>query len=339
MISVERGYNRDGDDLAQFNLGMFCDEVSKMPLYYSRYSGSLTDKTNLSCVLANAKAVGIEKVKMVLDGGFWSEDALCNLDKLCAAFSIGMPLHLKESEKAVTELGRDIAQYANELSNHHTYCLSKETEIHGINGRILLYFDAQNQVSQCKELSEHIERLKTELSKLKRYPNSKLKLFERYFKIRKHDNDSGFDFETDIDKIESLRGSKGFFLIFSTDMAASPDDILTYYRAKDADEKIFAQIKVDMDGDRVRTHNEATTDGKTFVTFVACVLRSYMLSKLSGYLATNSTSMKKTFNQLSSVIAIVENIESIRLVQALTKKQKAIIAAFDLLDNFSETLK
>jgi transposase len=26
MVSVERGYNRDGDDLAQFNLGMFCNE-------------------------------------------------------------------------------------------------------------------------------------------------------------------------------------------------------------------------------------------------------------------------------------------------------------------------
>ena len=70
MVSVERGYNRDGKDLAQFNLGMFCDEVSKTPLYYDRYSGSLTDRTNLSSVLANAKSVGINKVKMVLDGGF-----------------------------------------------------------------------------------------------------------------------------------------------------------------------------------------------------------------------------------------------------------------------------
>ena len=31
MSSVERGYNRDGENLAQFNLGMFCDESSKTP--------------------------------------------------------------------------------------------------------------------------------------------------------------------------------------------------------------------------------------------------------------------------------------------------------------------
>jgi hypothetical protein len=80
MPAVERGYNRDHEDLAQFNLGMFCDETSKMPLYYNRYNGSLTDKANLSCVLVNAEAVGIKRVKMVLDGGF--------MDKGCLASSM-----------------------------------------------------------------------------------------------------------------------------------------------------------------------------------------------------------------------------------------------------------
>jgi len=70
MPAIERGYNRDGEALSQYNVGMFCDEASKTPLYYNRYNGSLTDKTNLSYVLANAKAVEIQHVKMVLDGGF-----------------------------------------------------------------------------------------------------------------------------------------------------------------------------------------------------------------------------------------------------------------------------
>jgi transposase len=81
MTSVERGYNRDGEDLAQYNLGMFCDEYTRMPLYYNRYNGSLTGKANLAYVLANAKAVGIERVKMVLDGGFWSQECLSYLRK------------------------------------------------------------------------------------------------------------------------------------------------------------------------------------------------------------------------------------------------------------------
>jgi hypothetical protein len=37
MPAVERGYNRDGEDLSQFNLGMFCNEQTKTPVYYNRY--------------------------------------------------------------------------------------------------------------------------------------------------------------------------------------------------------------------------------------------------------------------------------------------------------------
>lgn len=339
MINVERGYNRDGDDLSQFNLGMFCDEVNKIPLYYDRYSGSLTDRTNLSHVLANAKSVGIEKVKMVLDGGFWGEEALQNLNELCESFSVGMPKTLKDAEKAIAELGQDMAQYTNKLRNHNTYCVQKETVINKVKGKILLYFDVQNRVTQCKDLSEYIERLKSELIKLKRYPKSKLSRFQPYFKITKHETDSGFDFEVDIKKIEKLRKNKGYFLIFSTDITGTPDDILDYYRGKDADEKIFAQIKVDMDGSRIRTHNEETTDGKTFVTFIACILRSYLMQKLTGYLAANSTSMKKTFSLLSNIITISTNREPIRLIQALTKKQKDILSAFAALQDFEAIFK
>jgi len=44
MIQVERGYNRDGEDLSQYNLGMFCDEYSRIPLYYNRYNGSIQSR-------------------------------------------------------------------------------------------------------------------------------------------------------------------------------------------------------------------------------------------------------------------------------------------------------
>ncbi|MDR1469498.1 MAG: hypothetical protein LBT00_09410 [Spirochaetaceae bacterium] len=98
-----------------------------------------------------------------------------------------------------------------------------------------------------------------------------------------------------------MRENKGYFLIFSTDAASTPSEILDHYRAKDADEKLFAQVKVDMEGRRMRTHNEAATDGKTFVSFIACLIRACLLRRLSKYLSDNSTSLKKAFCQLSNI--------------------------------------
>jgi len=328
MTAVERGYNRDGDDLGQYNLGMFCSEDTKMPIYFNRYNGSLTDRTNLSYVIASARAVGIERIKAVLDGGFWSKECFKSLNAFCDTFTVGMPIFLKDSGNIISIYGRSIEQYANETRTKHVYCIPVPAELYDVSGRILIYYDSWNHLSQCDELSSRIDRLKSELSALKRYPKEKLSRYTPYFTIDKHEHDSGFDYQVDTKKVEELRKNKGYFLIFSTDMVSSPSDILYYYRAKDADEKIFAQIKVDMEGARIRTHKEETTDGKTFTTFIACALRAYLLGRLTKYLTDNSTSMKKVFSQLSN-ITIISGQEGFRFTKALTKKQKQILAALD----------
>jgi transposase len=336
MISVERGYNRDGDDLAQYNLGMFCDEKSRTPLYFNRYSGSLTDRTNLSKVLANAKEVGIRRVKLVIDGGFWMEECLKSLAKECAAFTVGLPASQDISKEMIAAHGAGIASYANQIGSQRVFCVQAECALYGVPGKILLYYDEWNHANLCRELSEKIDRLTAELKALKRYPKSKLGRFKNYFAITKHETDGGFDFVAKTDEIDAESKCKGFFLLFTNDMDASPSDALYYYRAKDADEKIFAQIKVDMAGARIRTHSEETTEGKTFVTFVACVIRSYMLRNLRQYLTDNSVSLKKALNQLSN-IEIVSGSDGFRFIKALTKKQKQILSAFnaekDIIDS------
>jgi transposase len=121
---------------------------------------------------------------------------------------------------------------------------------------------------------------------------------------------------------------KGFFLIFATDMNSTPEDTLHHYRAKDAAEKLFDQIKCDMDGNRIRTHSEQTTDGKVFVTFIACIIRSYLLQKLAQYLTDNSSSLKKVFSQLSN-ITIISGNNGFRFTKALSKKHKQILKPFN----------
>lgn len=328
LPEVERGYNRDHEDLAQFNLGMFCDEDTRMPLYYDRYNGSLTDRSNLSCVLANAKDIGIEHVHMFMDGGFWSEECIQSLARECDAFTLGMPAYLADAEQAIEQCRSQIERYANELPDYHIYCMEIPSTLYGVAGRIMVYYDPWNHVNLCSEMSESIARMEAQLKKCKRYPKSKLKYFSRYFRLTKHETDNGFDYETDTEKIENQRKNKGFFLLFTNDMEACASSLLYYYRAKDVDEKLFSQIKVDMDGRRIHTHNEQTTDGKTFVTFIACVMRSYMLGKLRQYLQDNSTSMNKVYSQLSNIIMIESEGER-RFAKALTKKQREILQQFN----------
>jgi transposase len=335
---VEYGYNRDHEELPQFNIGMFCGETTKMPIYYNRYNGSLTDKSNLSHVLENARSVGIKDIKLVLDGGFMSENCFSSLSKLCKSFTIGISSNLDIAKEMISANLTEITKFSNKLPEREIFCVQQETSIHGTNGKLMLFFDQANHNQLCSELSDRIERLSAELSELKRCPVSKLARFSKYFLIQKHENDSGFDFMVNTTEVDKIRATKGFFLIFTTNMMAKPEDILYFYRAKDADEKLFDQIKIDMKGNRVHTHNKKTIYGKIFVTFIALVIRSYILRGLEKYISANSSSLKKAMNKLENII-VIHTDETCRFAKALTKQQKEILEPFKATVDITSSLE
>ena len=262
---------------------------------------------------------------MVMDGGFWDEDCLESLNGLCEAFIVGLPTYLNESQQIIDTYGIGIENYANKIGVSYTYCVPVDTTVWGVSGKAFLYFDALSHAHLTNEMSELIDRLNAELSRLKRFPKNKLKRYSNYFNITQVD--SSFEYSIDVEKVEKIRRQKGFYLIFTTDMAATAEEVLQHYRAKDTIEKLFDQIKCDMEGNRIRTHNENTTDGKVFVTFIACVIRSLLLEKLNKYLTDNSTSLKKALNQMSN-IRIISSAKGLRFTKALTKKQKEILQLF-----------
>jgi len=329
MPSVERGYNRDGESLSQFNVGIFCDELGKTPLFYSRYTGSLTDKTNLPFVLAEAKALGLSQVKLFLDGGFWSPEGFKQLKASVKDFTLGMPSYLAASKDMIEHFGDEMRSYANKISYPDIYCREKECTVHGVEGKMLLYFDLYGFADHCRKMDAHIKRLEQRLGKLVRYPKAQAKEYSRYFDLVELNGGKSFEFSPNPEKIDAEMHAGGYFLLFTSDVGASPDDLLFFYRAKDTAEKLFAQVKIEMHGNRARTHTEETTDGKIFVTFLASIIRTEMTVKLSPLLRRNSTSIKKVISKLST-IKITQSQNGLRLYNALTKSQREILEAFDL---------
>ncbi|MBF0544695.1 MAG: transposase [Candidatus Riflebacteria bacterium] len=73
MTECEWGYNRDQEDLPQINLCMLMGETSRLPIYQTVYSGSLTDVATLKNTLKELTALIPEKrLRVVMDKGFYS---------------------------------------------------------------------------------------------------------------------------------------------------------------------------------------------------------------------------------------------------------------------------
>jgi transposase len=332
---VEWGYNRDGENLGQVNIGMFCGEKTRLPIYYNVYNGSLTDKGNIGCVLQNARDIGIEKVKLVLDGGFCDGPRLKELRSSGHVFTVGTPISLNEAKIYVHGYGKGINKASNKLRRHPEYCVSVPTEFMGVDGRIIICFNEAMHSDMTASLIEKVDKLEEKLKGMKRTPKKGMKAYEKYFKVSKTEN--GFHCERKHDVIDAEAEMAGYFLLFSTDMESEVEDLLYFYRAKDIDEKMFCQLKVHIDGSRLRIHNSRTMSGKMFVIFIALIIRSCMFNNLSGYLAEEHITLKKAILRLSD-IKIIKGRENFRFIKALTKKQRTLLNVFSATEAMGKSL-
>ncbi|MBC8452302.1 MAG: transposase [Spirochaetes bacterium] len=328
IVSVEYGYNRDHEKLPQINLGMFCSERTKMPLTYACYEGSVPDKTELPYILELAESLGLENLKMVLDGGFCEPACFSLLEKKSKSFTVGVPGH--------RELAIELASHAdkNELTlMEHMLSIKGEFgtfipyELYGVKGRMLIGFNQQMHTLETQTLSEKLIRLEKELSTLKRMPKaSSLTKYSKYFHLSTNEKNKLVWVRNTAAINEAVRYS-GFFFIFTNDTEMSAADILYYYRTKDADEKLFYQLKIYLEANRLRVHSDAAVHGKLFMLFIAQILRTALSNGLrlllDGYHLPLDKAMKKMAN-----VRIRTTPEGYKLLKAPTKLQKEMYAAF-----------
>ena len=81
LKQVKYGKNKDGDKLPQFNLTLLFGEQSGLPFYYRKIAGNIPDVKTIHELVRELDALGYEKVKLVMDRGFYSADNINALYK------------------------------------------------------------------------------------------------------------------------------------------------------------------------------------------------------------------------------------------------------------------
>ena len=335
---VEGGYNRDNEKLPQFNMGYFSSLSTRRPLAYTVYNGSLNDSSNLLYVLDDVSDVGLKNYHLVADGGFFFEKCFKSLKKHMKSFTVGMPLERNVSKKIVDSVMNDIHSYKYRVPEFHIQCVEVSDKIYRTKGRVLVYYDQGKADDENSSLDKKIAEYANELKALARLPRAKK--YKKYFKLTAHENDKGFDFEIDADKVDSIIKYHGYFLIFTTNKEFSPGEVLHHYREKDVDEKMFFQIKNPMRGKRAKTHSLETTEGKMFVTFIATIIRTEIHGLVRAYLISHSISMKKVKDKLNNIILAFDS-EGYHLVKEITKEQREMLTelgAYESLRNAIDQL-
>lgn len=110
---VKYGLNKEHDLLPQINLALVFGEESKLPVYYRKLPGNITDVKTVQNLLKNFDFLQMDKVQLVMDRGFYSEANVNELFKKHYKFIMGIKTSLKFVQKILDKIRGTFISWVN----------------------------------------------------------------------------------------------------------------------------------------------------------------------------------------------------------------------------------
>ena len=98
---IRYGHNRDRERLPQLNLAMLFGQKSRLPVYYHRIPGNITDVQTVHNLLETFTRLEIKNLHYILDRGFYSKKNVDELLERRDHFTISVPLHNRWVREAI----------------------------------------------------------------------------------------------------------------------------------------------------------------------------------------------------------------------------------------------
>ena len=299
LRQVKYGKNKDDDHLPQINLALVFGAESRLPFYYRKLAGNVPDVKTIQELLRELDVLGYEKVKLVMDRGYYSAENINALFKKHLKFLCGTSSALSFAREFIREIGskRDHYEYYN--SNLELYVFTKTIawdyeQERPYKGDVVkeerrmylhLYFNPDKFSDDGKAFNRKLDTLKNELLSGHRMPEHE-KDYKKYFEIKETPK-RGVFLTVKQDAVDAAHERYGFFVLISNEVK-DPVTALSLYRMRDVVEKAFWNVKERLNLKRTMTSSESSLDGKLFVEFVALIYLSYIQKKMEekGLFAT-----------------------------------------------------
>jgi transposase len=331
LSQVRYGMNKDHEPLPQINLALLFGEESNLPFYYRKLAGNIPDVKTVKNLLADIDFLGYDKIKLVMDRGFYSEANINDLYHNHLKFLIAAKKSLKFVKAELDNIRDSIRTWTNYNQKHDLYaCTTKigwdYSQERPYKGDILkgkrrmyvhLYFNSERALEDEKNFNALLCRLQEELESGTTHPEHD-RLYAKYFDTTTTPV-RGTKVIAREDALAEARKNYGFFVLLSNEVR-EPIAALEIYRNKDLVEKAFGNLKERLNFNRTAVSSDQSLDGKLFVEFIALIFLSYLKKKMQD----GNLFKKYTMHELLDEVDIIECFEypgyEMRVGEA-TKKQ------------------
>ena len=331
---VRYGKNKDHDRLPQINLALLYAEESRLPVYYRKLAGNISDVSTINHLIGDIGFLDLRKVKLVLDRGFYSKG---NIDALFTnhhKFLIAVQVSSLFVQQQLDEVRTTMLSRSCYSSSHGLYAISRsiwwdyeETKVRTKEvvpdkrrAYIHLYYDDQREVDDKGKFHDRLDGLEQELLSGKRVAEH-AKQYKKFFTV-KETPVRGVSVSANDEEVRKAERNFGYFALFSNTVK-DPLQALDTYRSKDLIEKTFDNLKDRLNMKRTLVSSETNLEGKFFIQYLALIYLSYIDAAMKDKGLYKTHTLQEVLDDLDLIERFEEPGRRPRIGE-VTKKQREL---------------
>ena len=337
---VEFGKAKDDKGLPVYNIAVAFDQTNRIPLFYEEYPGSITDVSQFVCTVDKVKDYGYKNVGFILDRGYFSKENIQYMDANGYAFII-MVKGCKSLVSSIVRENRNTFETDRECSirSYKVYGKTVEAVLYEDDALIRwfhIYFSPSKQAAEREQLEQRIDKLRQYLEKHIGQDTRFGKTYTDYFELSYNSKGKLYSVKERHDVVQRELELCGYFCIV-TSQKMTAAQALVQYKGRDMSEKLFRADKTFIGSKSNRTHSSENHSAKTFVEFIALIVRNRIYNLLKDTMlklesSPNYMTVPAALRELEKIEIVRRSNNRYRLDHAVSKRQKIILSAFGLDD-------
>jgi transposase len=337
--AVRYGKNKDQGSLAQVNMALIFGEESCLPVYYRVLPGNITDVTTIRKLVKDIDFLEIDKLKLVMDRGFYSAGNINALYKGHHKFLIAVKSNNTFVSGLIEKAKGEMHDFTHYDAGHEIYHWKSmeewpyiQTDRHGNvvleeKRRIYVhvYYNGQRAEEEKMRFNKALIITEIAIRGGDELTGAQMSLRENYF-IVKETPKRGLQIQYKNDAIRKRLCQFGYFALLSNDIKDSVAAI-EVYRRKDMIEKAFDNLKERLEMRRTVVHSDQVLSGKFFLQFLALIYISY----IHKHMRDNNLYQNYTMQSLLDSVDVIERYDydgQRYHCSEITKKQQNLFPCF-----------
>lgn len=330
---IKFGYNRDGESLPQINLAMLFGQKSRLPAYYRRMQGNISDVATLKTTVKSLDFLGAGPLHLILDRGFYSESNIADLFDKRYHFTIAVRSGLKWVQSVIDLHYESIALPGNYRQINDSEAIYAVTDLRswGENRRrayLHVYYNAQQAAEEFDRFTRELLAYKQEVESGNRKKDNE-ESYAQFLRISDTPK-RGLRVTFNDEQVQKHRKRYAGFFCILTSKVKDPMDALRIYREKDAVENSFDDLKNGLDMKRLRIHSAAAMDCRLFLQFLALILICRIRNTTREDRTLRNLTVREVMEEMETLARITYSNRYGQVYTEASPIQRNIMEAFNL---------